>query len=116
MYERQESGRCPHCGKPAQDGTPTTTLDVIERGYGRSPSGHTYFTEVEGKKIWHTSCLEDFNAQNERLRRKIQLDQDVRLYRAALGALSSEQIVAAMREAGRAEDDIAAMLKAVEVA
>lgn len=106
--------RCPGCDKPAQDGTPTTTLNVVERGYGRNSAGFT-FTQVEAQKLWHTACLDDFNARQDHLRADVSLSQDISVCVAALGqGMTLDQVTTIMRDSDRAEDHIAAVLAAVE--
>lgn len=84
---RRPAVKCPYCEQPAgDDDRPTTVIDVVDRGYGRTSSGFTYFKDVPGKRTWHTDCLEQFQAQNAAYRRRCLVEELRDAYEAAVEA------------------------------
>lgn len=108
---RPRTVKCPGCDKPLNDGQPLTHITGDVGGYVETSPGHFRKTRREGKIGWHASCLERFAAQNERSRADALLTQDICM--AAAFADNLDVVTKAMRNNGRTEDHIAAVLAAV---
>lgn len=106
--------KCPGCDKPLHDGQ---TLDHVigeVGGWYETSPGNFRKSRQEGKIFWHATCLTDFRAFNERSRAKALLAQDIDMARAFAGRVDPEVFVKAMRDNGRTEEHITAVLAAVE--
>lgn len=104
--------RCPGCEKPLNDGQPVTHVTGDVGGHVETSPGHFRKTHREGQIGWHVSCLADFRALNERSAAAALLAQDVDM--VSCFPDREDAAVKAMRNNGRSEDHIAAVLAAVE--
>jgi hypothetical protein len=108
---RPRAVRCPGCEKPLNDGQPLDHVTGDVGGYVETSPGHFRKSHREGKIGWHTSCLADFRAQNERSAADALLSQDISM--VACFPDNPAVVVKAMRNNGRTEDHITAVLAAV---
>lgn len=104
--------RCPGCEKPLNDGQPLDYVTGDVGGYVETSPGHFRKSRREGKIGWHASCLADFRAQCERSAAEALLTQDIGM--VACFPDNVDAAVKAMRNNGRSEDHITAVLAAVE--
>jgi hypothetical protein len=103
--------RCPGCEKPLQDGQPLDHVVGDVGGYVETSPGHFRRTHHEGRIGWHAACLADFRALNKRSAAAALLSQDIGLVASLPDHV--EIAVKAMRNNGRTEDHISAVLAAV---
>lgn len=104
--------RCPGCDKPLNDGQPLDHVTGDVGGHVETSPGHFRWSRREGRIGWHASCLADFRALNERSAAAALLAQDIDMVSCFPDNVDSA--VLAMRNNGRTEDHIAAVLAAVE--
>lgn len=108
--------KCPGCDKPLNDGQPLDHVIGEVGGWYETSPGNFRKSRAEGKIFWHSSCLTAFRAQNKASAAAALLAQDIDMARAFAGHVDPEVIVKAMRNNGRTEEHIAAVLAAVESA
>lgn len=106
--------RCPGCEKPLNDGQPLDHVTGDVGGHVETSPGHFRWSRREGKIGWHASCLADFRALNERSAAAALLSQDISMCAVSRDAGSLDSAVKAMRNNGRTEEHVAAVLAAVE--
>lgn len=87
------STRCVGCEKlftKTPELETVATVANVSDGYGTSPSGKTYrrLGRHDVTRLWHTTCLADFEASNEAYRQRVAADNQalVERMRAAIEA------------------------------